>query len=148
MVLQCILKLRFIRLFEPPCQIQEEKRYLRMNRHLQKPFCQWNLARKSAKLFGVSHVTMDRRLKASLNPTGRPRVFSPEEEASFVDHIRAVASLGSPITYWDIRCIRKQFLDRIKRRIDRFKNNFPGKKSWYIFKEACEVLNRNSQTSV
>lgn len=61
-----------------------------------------------------------------IKPVGWSRVFSEEEELSFVQHIIKMADYGFPVTELDFKMIVKSYLDKRVMNIRVFKDNMPG----------------------
>lgn len=58
-----------------------------------------------------------------IKPVGWSRVFSEEEELSFVQHIIKMADYGFPVTELDFKMIVKSYLDKRGMNIRVFKDN-------------------------
>lgn len=61
---------------------------------------------------------------------GERTVLSKEEEKSVVGHIMSMADYGFPVNALDIRCIVKEYLEKLECQIKCFKENFLGK-PWF-----------------
>jgi len=60
-------------------------------------------------------------------PAGGQTVLNNEEEQSVIAHIIAVSTFGFPVTSHDLRFIVKAYLDKRGKKVQCFKDNFPGK---------------------
>jgi len=67
--------------------------------------------REPEKAYYIPRRTIINKLKQHhLLPVGRPKVFSDEEENSFVGNIIAMSDYGFPIDHTDLRFIIKSYL--------------------------------------
>lgn len=84
--------------------------------------------RKAAKEYGIPRSTISNKIsgKCSLSVGGQP-TFSPDEEAMFVKCVVAMCDYGFPVNEEDLRHIVKNYLGKVGRTVDRFKDNYPGR---------------------
>ena len=57
---------------------------------------------------------------------GRFTVLSEKEKSTIAEHLLATAEWGFPFDGMDIIMLVKNYLDKLRRNIERFKNNVPG----------------------
>lgn len=97
--------------------------------------------REAARIYKIPRSTLKYKLQGKHDKkTGRPPVFSSEEENLFIQHILAVSELGLPVSLYDVRCIVKQYLDKSKRNVPTFSNNMPGWEWGKLFLERHNVF--------
>ncbi|CAH2004212.1 unnamed protein product, partial [Acanthoscelides obtectus] len=65
------------------------------------------------------------RSKMPSRPPGAPTTFSDVEEL-FVDCILRLSEYGFPLTAFDLRIVIRTYLDRIGRKVTKFRDNCPG----------------------
>lgn len=83
--------------------------------------------RVAAKQYGIPRSTIINKLKGVRSSVfGGPRVFSPQEEEGFKNHLMKLAEFGFPVTETDLRFCIKNYLSKIGRLVPKFKNNMPG----------------------
>ncbi|CAG5022103.1 unnamed protein product [Parnassius apollo] len=88
--------------------------------------------RKASEKYGIPRRTIinQLRLLRSKMPSRPPGAlvvsgFSSEEEALFVDCILRLSEYGFPLTNFDLRIVIRTYLEKIGRRVTKFKNNCP-----------------------
>lgn len=87
--------------------------------------------RQAAARYGIPRSSIILKLKAikerRVRKPGRQCIFSPSEEAAFVQHAIAMCDYGFPITMFDLRCVVKAYLDKQGKSVPQFNNNLPGR---------------------
>ncbi|XP_063218613.1 uncharacterized protein LOC134528877 [Bacillus rossius redtenbacheri] len=90
--------------------------------------------RKASAHYNIPRQTIRNKTKGlHSGKIGGQKVFSDDEGKEFVQHISCVANLGFPITKTDFRFIVKSYLDKKKKNIKCFKNNYPGREWCNLF---------------
>ena len=76
---------------------------------------------------GIVRSTLQNRLKQKHMPRpGRPTALSEKEELAIAEHLLATVEWGFPFGGTDIIMLVKNYLDKLGRNVERFKNNVPG----------------------
>lgn len=83
--------------------------------------------RAASEHYTIPRSTIKNKLKGAFNkPTGRPPVFSTDEEKAFVQHITKLSEFGFPLTEFDLRYILKYYVEKHGRQVQQFRGNMPG----------------------
>lgn len=85
--------------------------------------------RSAAKHFNIPKSTLSRHcMKHNLMPerTGRPIIFSSEEEQIFVDYCLLLSEWGFPMDEMDLRVFAQGYLNKIGKNVRNMKDNLPG----------------------
>jgi transposase-like protein len=83
--------------------------------------------RKAAEKYNITKSTLHRKLKGqNLNPHGGQTVLTVEEESMLVQGLLETAKCGLNLQKHDVCLLVQCYLDIIRRKETRFKNNMPG----------------------
>lgn len=85
--------------------------------------------RQASATFAVPKITLQQVLSGktqSPGAVGRKTALLPFEEQSLAENIAALGDYGLAFDMMDMRKFVKYYLDREKRHVEVFKNNFPG----------------------
>lgn len=100
--------------------------------------------RKASEEYGIPRRTIINRLrclrsKMPSRPPGAPTTFTIEEEALFVDCIIRLSEFGFPLTVFDLRSVIRSYLEKIGRKVSKFRDNCPGTEwvSSFLKRHAC-----------
>lgn len=102
---------------------------------------------EASRAFQIPRSTIYSKLTgAHRRITGHPKIFSEEEEKSFVNHLTVLADWGFPIGLADFRVTVQRYLVAQKRCVPQFKEGLPGKGWVYRFlRDHQELSCRMSQ---
>uniref|UniRef100_A0A915IQR8 HTH psq-type domain-containing protein n=1 Tax=Romanomermis culicivorax TaxID=13658 RepID=A0A915IQR8_ROMCU len=82
---------------------------------------------EASKIYSIPRGTLQNKIKHwHMNPVGKPKVFSEDEENKMVDYILLCASWGFPMTKLDVRYLAKSYIDKLGREVTFFNKNLPG----------------------
>ncbi|CAK1592462.1 unnamed protein product [Parnassius mnemosyne] len=109
--------------------------------------------RKASEKYGIPRRTIINQLrllrsKMPSRPPGAPTTFSSEEEALFVDCILRLSEYGFPLTIFDLRIVIRTYLEKIGRRVTKFKNNCPGTEWVSSFLKRHSCLSQRFATNI
>ena len=94
--------------------------------------------------YKIPRRTLNYKMKEKhMQKSGKPTVFSAEEEERFVQCTLKMSNFGFPIDSFDLRHIVKDYLETKGRTVSQFKNNMPGT-DWVrsFLKRHPELTNR------
>ena len=75
---------------------------------------------------GIVRSTLLNRLKQKhMQKPGRPTVLREKEDLAIAENLLATAEWGFPFDDMDIRMLVKNYVDKLGRNVERFKNNVP-----------------------
>ncbi|XP_047027499.1 MFS-type transporter clz9-like [Helicoverpa zea] len=102
--------------------------------------------RKASEIYRIPRRTIINQIRLlrrneTPRPPGAPTTFTEEEEKIFVSCIQKLSEHGFPLTSFDLRIVIQSYLDKIGRRVPKFKNNCPGLE-W-----VSSFLKRNAELS-
>ena len=76
---------------------------------------------------GIVRSTLQNGLKQKhMQRPGQPTVLSGKKELAIAEHLLATAEWGFAFDGMDIMMLVKNYLDKLRRNVERFKNNVPG----------------------
>ncbi|CAH2085457.1 unnamed protein product [Euphydryas editha] len=106
--------------------------------------------RKASEKYGIPRRTIinQLRLQRSKMPSRPPTTFSSEEEALFVDCILRLSEYGFPLTVFDLRIVIRTYLEKISRRVSKFKDNCPGTEWVSSFVKRHPCLSQRFATNI
>jgi hypothetical protein len=80
----------------------------------------------ASKRYGIAKGTLMNKIKKKhTRKVGRPLVLTTVEELSIVHHMIIVSDWGFPFSKADLCQLVKIYLDKSKRNVDQFKDNYP-----------------------
>lgn len=82
--------------------------------------------RNAEKFHGIPRSVLCRHKKGNVKKQGGQTVLNNEEEDLLIRNINTCSDWGYPIDSYDLRLIVKNYLDKLGRKVVRFKDNLPG----------------------
>lgn len=83
--------------------------------------------RKAARMYSIPIATLKNKLKKKhVKTVGGQKVFSDNEEKSFVQHLIKLSEFGFPVIAEDFRQMVRHYLNKKGVNISQFKDNLPG----------------------
>ncbi|KAJ8721086.1 hypothetical protein PYW08_006551 [Mythimna loreyi] len=111
------------------------------------------MQRKASEKYGIPRRTIINQLRLLRNkmpsrPPGAPTTFSREEEALFVDCILRLSEYGFPLIIFDLRIVIRTYLEKIGRRVSKFKDYCPGTEWVSSFLKRHSCLSQRFATNI
>ena len=101
--------------------------------------------KEAASVYSVPRRTLgDKINKNHTGPPGRAPTLLPQEETQLVNTLNELCNWGFPLTVLDVQLIIKGFFDRKGVRLQRFKNNLPGRDFVYCLMKRNNLVNRTA----
>uniref|UniRef100_A0A8D8QZF0 Jerky protein homolog-like n=2 Tax=Cacopsylla melanoneura TaxID=428564 RepID=A0A8D8QZF0_9HEMI len=105
--------------------------------------------RAAEKAYGISRSTIKAKLKGNHNKSvGRQKIFSEQEETSFVQHMIKMSDFGFPMIEMDFRFAAKAYLGKRGVKIPQFRNNLPGYDWAKAFIKRHKILSTRVATNI